>query len=624
MWGRGQDHYDDADRHSDRSSESSYAEDRFVDGHACTDVPCCGLFGAAVVAFCVLFHHALAVGNLGKIVGGIDQHGNICGIDDAVINKPVLYYCPENTFSSDQGDLSLLPSEGVCLQGCPSGTPTDVIPSTIPSCEVPEAYMTKTLAGRYCIPDAPGVSEDALRTATDSSDQKRIEAFVAGVSKQGGNWQVFLVVMLASIVMGYLYLFLLREFAPVLIWLSLALLVLILIGAGVFIWNNADLAGGKIDEATDDVEFGENATFAAHVVAVVLWISAAVIVFVVCFCHHAIEISIACVQAGTDVMWHMPMMLLAPMVKALVKVGLFLLCLFGFLKLLSTGEVTGTTLNREFIYTHEQYVAMSFYLFFSLWILGFVTALYQFSVAFSVAKYYHTAPDDHPHAHDSDRHTGFCAVGEGAWIGLTKHSGSLAFGTFILAITQFVHYLAEYVERKNEQGVENPVVHCLTCCISCCCACCEQVVKFVNRNVFFIIAITSKSFCGSVRSLLHIIADYGGAMAVLNGATVIFQIVGGLLITAASGFVAELLFFHNGYEEPEVGVVISCLIAAVVAYSFMTIFDATTDTLLFCYALDHNRHNHACTAPEDLKRLFDEVDSEKQEQAERHGHWTSH
>ncbi|CAK0846901.1 unnamed protein product, partial [Prorocentrum cordatum] len=137
------------------------------------------------------------------------------------------------------------------------------------------------------------------------------------------------------------------------------------------------------------------------------------------------------------------------------------------------------------------------------------------------------------------------------------HSGSLAYGTFILAITQFVHYVAEYVERQSEQGVENPVVHCLACCISCCCGCCEQIVKTVNRNAFFIIAITSKSFCSAARSLFHIIADYGAAMAVLNGATVIFQMVGGLMITAASGFFAQLLFHHYGSEEPTVGVVVS-------------------------------------------------------------------
>lgn len=615
------------DDYSDRSSESSYAEDRFADGHECTDVVCCGVFGAAVVAFCILIRIAFVEGDLGKIVRGIDQNGNICGISDAVIDKPVLYFCPENTFSSNLGDLAVLASDGVCLQGCPSGTLMDVVPSTISSCEVPEAYLTKTVAGRYCLPDAPGVSQETLDTVTHAADQKKIEAIMEGLSKEGSNWPVFVVVMLASVVLGYLYLFMLREFAPILIWISLGLLVVLLTVAGFYIWHNADFAGEQMDQAFDSVEYGENAVYVAHVVAVCLWIFAALVVCLICCCHHSIEISIACVQAGTDVMWHMPMMLLAPMLKAVAKVLLFVFFVFGFLMLVSTGEVTGTTLNRNFEYTTEQKLEIGFYLFMSLWILGFVTALYQFSVSYAVAKYYHTAPDDHPHADDADRPTGFCVVGEGFWIGFTKHSGSLAYGTFILAITQFVHYVAEYVERKSEEGVENPVIHCLAAMISCCCACCEQVVKFVNRNVFFIIAITSKSFCPSVRSLLHIIADYGAAMTVLNGATIIFQIVGGLLITAASGFVAQLLFDHYEYEEPTVGIIVSCVIAAMVAWSFMTIFDATTDTLLFCYALDHNRHHHSCTAPEEMKRLFDEVDYEretaKEHEREKHG-WHSH
>merc|ERR1712064_111257 len=104
---------------------------------------------------------------------------------------------------------------------------------------------------------------------------------------------------------------------------------------------------------------------------------------------------------------------------------------------------------------------------------------------------------------------------------------------------------------------------------------------------------------------MHIFLDYGAAISVLNGATFIFQVVGMLLITAASGVLADLLFVQFKYQEPTVGIIVSCVLAAVVAWSFMTIFDSTTDTLLFCYALDHNRHGHAQTAPNEMRKLFE-------------------
>merc|ERR1719401_3138777 len=93
----------------------------------------------------------------------------------------------------------------------------------------------------------------------------------------------------------------------------------------------------------------------------------------------------------------------------------------------STGGVAGQT--RSFDWTDAQKWMMVFYIFMFFWMLCFTTALYQFAMSYATADYYFSVPYG-----NDEREPSTCAVCEGYGIGLIYHSGSLAVGSFIIAI----------------------------------------------------------------------------------------------------------------------------------------------------------------------------------------------
>lgn len=57
----------------------------------------------------------------------------------------------------------------------------------------------------------------------------------------------------------------------------------------------------------------------------------------------------------------------------------------------------------------------------------------------------------------------------GIWIAARFHLGSIAFGSFIVAVIQFVRLLLEYIDRKTKNMQKgNPAARWIMCCVRYC------------------------------------------------------------------------------------------------------------------------------------------------------------
>merc|ERR1719387_1159125 len=110
-------------------------------------------------------------------------------------------------------------------------------------------------------------------------------------------------------------------------------------------------------------------------------------------------------------------------------------------------------------------------------------------------------------------------------------------------------------------------------------------------------------------NVMKIFVSYGAAMAILNGAVLVFQIVGTCMIVAACGALAEIMLTNGAFDTLSITLVVACVLAGLVSWSFMTVFDMTTDTLLYCFAVDKEQNGHATTAPEAMRDLFNDAES---------------
>ena len=86
------------------------------------------------------------------------------------------------------------------------------------------------------------------------------------------------------------------------------------------------------------------------------------------------------------------------------------------------------------------------------------------------------------------------------------HLGSIALGSFIVAVVQFVRAIMEYVNKKTKKLQDtNPVVKLFMCCIRYCLWYLEKVLKYINRNAYILVAVKGYSYCYSAVQAIKLI-----------------------------------------------------------------------------------------------------------------------
>lgn len=152
------------------------------------------------------------------------------------------------------------------------------------------------------------------------------------------------------------------------------------------------------------------------------------------------------------VIHEMPSLLVTPLVKAVIKAVTWAVVLYGFLLLWTTGELVtaGDGMSRTFSHPAANWGYIVWFMFMSFWVLAFMDAVYQFTVAFAVAEYYYTPMDPMTGLRQSP----WCSLFDGLELALITHCGSLAFGSCIVAIVQTAQKMVEYAEKKKTKRVQ--------------------------------------------------------------------------------------------------------------------------------------------------------------------------
>jgi len=629
--------------YSEDSGESEdepiQSSEQFKDRHHgnCTDIPCCILWVLCLIALIAVALYGFAKGNPKRLHHGIQFDGEVCGVGINVTSKPYLYFCPPTDWlggSLAAAGFNLNVDYPVCVAACPVVSlfqnisanldanglfpvpPPDanLVPSLIVECgylgQGTKAYTT-TEEMNYCVPDG-AVHSAAKNLVADgvSSAGSTVMKLADSLAK---GWPVYVVIFLLAVVLGYVYLCCLKVFARFCVWLAIIVAFLALAIAGIWLIVKAQDMGTN---AAMKENFGKFATTTAYILGGLCCAAAFSILLLICCCFSQIEYAVIAVRMTGDVMSNVPTLLVAPVIKAIAKFFIGMLLLIGFVWLLSIAhptQVVGSQL-RTFEYNNYEWGLIFFYAFMFFWIMSFMTALYQFAVAYVTADYYFAVSD-----FDGDRDVGCCGIMEGMCVGLMWHSGSLAFGSFIIACFEMIQRAIEYVNRANPN---NPIAKVVTCCCFCCIACVKSCAEFVNKNAYIGIAIKGYNFCRACKKAFEIMIKMAAGMAVLNGATYVFQLAGIILITAICTVIAQMFTSVGSFTDPSswwfiphppVVVLLSAIIGYAVAKVFMDVFDMVSDTLMYCFGLEgFDPRSGKC--PPAVKEAFQETHDLNQEQ----------
>ncbi|XP_012942174.1 choline transporter-like protein 2 [Aplysia californica] len=240
-----------------------------------------------------------------------------------------------------------------------------------------------------------------------------------------------------------------------------------------------------------------------------------------------------------------------------------------------------------------------FMLFMMLWVINFIVALGQMTLAGAFGSYYWAweKPKDVP---------AFPLAGA-VYRSLRFHLGSLAFGAFIIAVVQFIRIMLEYIEYKLKDS-ENRVAKIILKILKCCFWCLEKFLKFLNKNAYIMIAIRGKNFCFSAKDAFMLIMRNIVRVVVLDKVTdfLIFLskalVTGIVFVLSFFWFKGSVTYFDEYVSRPELNyyltpVIILTLATYLLASAFFSVYSMAVDTLFLCFLEDLEMNDGSVQKP---------------------------
>lgn len=236
-----------------------------------------------------------------------------------------------------------------------------------------------------------------------------------------------------------------------------------------------------------------------------------------------------------------------------------------------------------------------YHLFGGLWVNAFLIGCFQFVVAATCAIWYFS--------HTAD------TAGKGSvriglkWI-LVYHTGSVAFGSFIIAVVQFIRIIFEFYRRKIQAAnKDNKIVKCLLCCTSYLLACLERCIKFISKTAYIQVALTSKNFCRSAWNGFILVVKNAFRFGAVHSIGAIFMFLGRLLIICVTVLICYLQMTQwpavkNKVSSPYFPCIIAGIIGYLIGAVFMSVFSFACDTILQCFLLDEELGEQGKGRPE--------------------------
>jgi len=165
------------------------------------------------------------------------------------------------------------------------------------------------------------------------------------------------------------------------------------------------------------------------------------------------------------------------------------------------------------------------------------------------------------------------------------HLGSVALGSFIVALVQFIRYCVKYLE-KQAAAQKNRVMVIVFKILGYCIWCFEKCLKFITKNAYIQVALVGKNFCKSAKAAFNLIMRNMlrfGVFAMLGG------VVNWLGIACIMSITLFIGYYVLGLMHPEVSpfmpMVLFAMMSYVVARLFMMVFHLACDTMMQCFIL---------------------------------------
>ena len=131
----------------------------------------------------------------------------------------------------------------------------------------------------------------------------------------------------------------------------------------------------------------------------------------------------------------------------------------------------------------------------------------------------------------------------------------------------------------------------MVCCCRCCLDCVDRFIKFLNRNAYIQIALTSNNFCTSAMNAFILMLKHSGKFILMTGIGNIFIVLGKMTIASVTTLIGFFIIknwpeIDEQLESPVFPLVIIFMIAYVIGAIFISVFSTSSNTILQCFLVD--------------------------------------
>ncbi|CAJ1414684.1 unnamed protein product [Effrenium voratum] len=188
------------------------------------------------------------------------------------------------------------------------------------------------------------------------------------------------------------------------------------------------------------------------------------------------------------------------------------------------------------------------------------------------------------------------------------HVGSLAFGSLILAIVQFLKWMMRFLAEQAKVR-KNRVAQAIFRAAACCLWCFEKCLKFLNKNAYIQIALKGTDFCTSAQNafalVLRNLIRFGG-LAMLGA---LLSFIGVVFMCSATGL-SGYFIFQAFYPElsPIVPTILYVVIGYIIGRAFLNVFSLACDTSMQCFIISEEMSHRGDFVPSALQSLIVEQD----------------
>ena len=480
------------------------------------------------------------------------------------------------------------------------------------------------------------IAESIPQASMLTEMMKKAQSFSKYVQDVQTAWLVVLMCgMLFAVVMGFLFLFVIRMLAMCFVWTTIFLLQICLFAAAFMCLARGGVVPDAITSqvlsvAQVSVDVGTDSNHELYYkIAGGIFLFLAILFFALIIAvRKAIMDSIKIIKISANAVSKNFTIILWPFVSIILIGGFSVLFIvIGCLLMASVtpkeagwtaadnvtvtgGNMTGAFLDvRKYQSQDTLKYAALFDLFMWLWTTELVQAIGVFVIGGTVSNWYFTPKGQ---AAEPTGNKKFCArcqeggVSGALCITIRKHFGTAAFGALVIAIIQMIRLGVAYLMEQLNKGGEGRIIKCIKCCVNCCLGCVEKCAKYLSKNAYIYTSVHGTSFCFSAYKSFTIIWNNLMRFGATGLSSALVMLFGKLFMCFASVVACYLWlststttyanFQSDAYIDAK-GSIFVCaivgLLAFITAEIFFNVYEITSDTILLSYCIDIEKGGEA-------------------------------